>query len=456
MPRHLIGVKLCLLAFLAVPAGQTSSGALVLSNVTIVDGTGALPRPGMTLVVVGDRIADLFSDGEREVPADARRLDVGGTFVIPGLIDTHVHLATTTRPAALVEALLRATLLGGVTTVRDMGGNGSVVGDLQQAAGLQGAASPAIHPAAVFAGPDSFWFTDPTRAGYLNGGQAPGTAPWLVRVDARTDIRGAVERAKAWGAAGIKLHSDLSNRQVREIAGEARRQGLPLWSRTMVGPASPREIIDARVTSISHAEDVVWQGATGVPAALMGRPVAMPQAMIVVPAGSRTIQDLLNRMKDRAVMLEPTLFAGVEAAALSGDDRLQRDMQTAYAVEITRAARELKVPIIAGTDAIGGSSPNLHVELQLLVERAGLTPLQAIRAATFDAARAIGIADQVGSIVVGRQADLVVLDGNPADDIRNTQTISVVIRGGVVHERTEPMPVPPLAEPPTPSSRRAG
>src|SRR5690606_17993922 len=124
------------------------------------------------------------------------------------------------------------------------------------------------------------------------------------------------------------------------------------------------------------------------------------------------------------------------------------DRQAAWAAAVTDLAHETGVAILAGTDAVGGSSPNLHVELQLLVERAGLSPLEAIRAATFNAARALGLAGEIGSIAVGRRADLVVLDGNPADDIRNTQTLRAVVRRGVVFERTEPMPVPPLGSPP--------
>jgi imidazolonepropionase-like amidohydrolase len=104
--------------------------------------------------------------------------------------------------------------------------------------------------------------------------------------------------------------------------------------------------------------------------------------------------------------------------------------------------------VVTGTDAVGGSSPNLHVELQLLVQRADFTPLEAIRAATFDAARVLGLAGEVGSLAAGRRADLVVMARNPAEDIRNSQTVLMVMRGGVVHERADPMPVPPLAEGP--------
>ena len=449
MSRLLTGAVVLFVALVAAVRGAPQTDApLVLSGVTLIDGTGAPARAGMTIVVRDGLIADIYPTGSRPSPPGARDLDVAGRFITPGFIDTHVHLATTERPPAIVSALMRATLLGGVTTVRDMGGNGTVVAALKQAAQAPGALSPDIRAAAVFAGPDTFWFTDKARVGYLNDGQAPGSRPWLVRVDDRTDIRAAVARAKAWGASGIKIYEQLTERHVRAIADEARRQQLPVWSHAHVGPATPRDVVDARVTTMSHADYLVWAGRTGVAPLLVGRPAGMAQAITVVPAASRAIADLLERMKGRGVMLEPTLYVGVQTASFAGDERAPLDRQVAYAAEVAAIAKKMGVTIIAGTDALGGSSPNLHAELQLLVSRAGLTPLQAIRAATFDAARALGVAGTVGSIAVGQRADLIILDRNPADDIRNTLTVSIVLRNGIVHRRTETMPVPPLAQAP--------
>jgi len=433
---------------MGVVGAQQPGPALVLPNVTIIDGTGTGPRATMTLVVRDGLIAEVFPTGTRQPPPGARVLQVEGRFVTPGFIDTHVHLATTERPGAIVSSLMRATLLGGVTTVRDMGGNGAVVAALRDAAKLPGAASPEVVTAAVFAGPDAFWFTDRARAGYLSGGQAPGTSPWLVRVDDDTNIRDAVRRAKAWGASGIKIHSQLTARQVRSIADEARRERLAIWSHAAVGPAGPGDVTDARVNSMSHAEALVWQPGTGVASPLFGTATGMAQAMNAVAPESEVVRNLFTRMRERQIILEPTLYASVQASSFAGDERPTIDRQVIWAASAANIARQLGVTVVTGTDAIGGSSPNLHAELQFFVRRARFTPLQAIRAATFDAARAVGLGDVAGHIAVGRRADLVVLVRNPADDIRNTQTVTMVIRGGVVHERTDPMPVPPLAEPP--------
>ena len=128
MSRLLTGAVVLFVALVAAVRGAPQTDApLVLSGVTLIDGTGAPARAGMTIVVRDGLIADIYPTGSRPSPPGARDLDVAGRFITPGFIDTHVHLATTERPPAIVSALMRATLLGGVTTVRDMGGNGTVV-----------------------------------------------------------------------------------------------------------------------------------------------------------------------------------------------------------------------------------------------------------------------------------------------------------------------------------------
>lgn len=434
-------------ALLAVVGGQQPGPALVLPNVALIDGTGTPSRAPTTIVVRDGRIADIFPTGDRPVPAGARVLATDGRYVIPGLIDTHVHLAGIDRPRPLVESLLRATLLGGVTTVRDMGGNGAAVAALQHAA-ASGAVSPDIRMAAVFAGPEAFWFTDAARTGFLHDNERPGTVPWLVKVEPGLDIRAAVRRARDWGASGIKLYSHLTPRQVRQIVDEARRVQLPVWARSTINPATPGDAVDARAATLSHADWLVWQGRTGVYPPLFASPAGMMDAMNVVAPSDTAIGRLFDRMADRRVALEPVLYVAVQAASFATEERPRLDRQIAWAAEASALARTRGVPVITGTDAIGGSSPNLHVELQLLVHRAGFTPLQALRAATVDAAQAIGLGQETGRIAVGRRADLVVLARNPAEDIRNTQTVLMVLRNGVVLERTDPMPVPPLGEAP--------
>lgn len=117
----------------------------------------------------------------------------------------------------------------------------------------------------------------------------------------------------------------------------------------------------------------------------------------------------------------------------------QRAEALVFAAGIVRQANAAGVPILAGTDAIGapgeGPLPHLHDELELLVTQGGLTPLQAIRAATLAPARVLGIDGERGTIAIGMAADLVILTDDPAADIRATRTIEAVYRNGRRFER---------------------
>jgi adenine deaminase len=174
---------------------------VVLDNVTIIDGTGAPARPRMSIVVQGDRIIGIHEYGTRPAPAGAVALDVAGKYVIPGLIDAHVHLASFDRPITLPTGLLRFALLGGVTTVRDMGGQPERLAELVRASRAQAAVSPRVYHSAVFAGPE--WFTnyDQPRLAYWSGGRPIGSAPGVRRIDDTTNIEAAVRAAAALGLA---------------------------------------------------------------------------------------------------------------------------------------------------------------------------------------------------------------------------------------------------------------
>ena len=162
-------------------------------------------------------------------------------------------------------------------------------------------------------------------------------------------------------------------------------------------------------------------------------------------AGARTAQ------AERGVILDATLYlfhaqASNPEPSPNVDFQVGREVLEAAAKwgdAVTRRARELGVPVSAGTDGQGalteGSLPNLHTELELLVKEAGFSPLEAIRSATSIAARTMRREDSIGTIAVGRQADLVVLRSDPLADIRNTRDIAFVIkRGRVIGGTTTP------------------
>ncbi|MGQ0703562.1 MAG: amidohydrolase family protein [Gemmatimonadales bacterium] len=405
--------------------------ALLLTHATVIDGTGGPPRGGMTLVLRDGRIAAMYPDGAEAPPADVLERDLRGEFVLPGLIDAHVHLATVPSGADRrdrVERRLRNALLGGVLAVRDMGGDARALADLARAAQAGDIVSPEIRYGAILAGPE--FFDDP-RVKASSAGREPGSAPWARAITRATDLRQVIAEARGTGASAVKLYADLDAALARRVAVEAHRQGLQVWSHLVLVPARPSEVVQSGTDVVSHAIFAVWEVA---PLPDFHRRVS---ADLTVSPDHPAVQRLFALMRERGVILDATLVVGradPNAADTSYAKRRER-----RAAEFVRAAHAAGVRIAAGTDGMGsdadGALPNLHTELMMLVEGAGLTPMEALVAATRTAAEAAGIGDTHGTIAVGKTADLLVLRADPTADIRNTRQISAVIRRGKVVER---------------------
>lgn len=427
-------------------AQESAPGRIALTDVTVIDGSGTAPRRGMTILVEDGRIAGVFANGTRPLPADVVRPEVAGSFVIPGLIDSHVHLATFDRPDNILQAILRNALLGGVTTVRDMGGNAERVLQFARRADPANALSPRIYASAVFAGPRWFGTYDSTRVAYWSGGSPKGQAPGVREIDERTDIAAAVRASKALGVRGIKLHCGLSPAQIERIGRDAKAQGLLVWAHAVSEPSLPLDVLASRPTSVSHSDMLVW---TAVQSGAEGLRTRAERTRLIssVRPDAPEMQTLYRRMVRDRILLESTLIVMQLGDVVNGRFGPLGDVQ-AWSVAATRAAHRAGVGIVAGTDAIGLQTPNIHTEMQVLVSQVGLTPLQAIQSATQHGARALGLADSTGTITVGKWADLVVLRADPSVDIRNTQTVQAVMRGGVLHERVTPWQQSPGAQPP--------
>lgn len=398
---------------------------IVLRNATLIDGTGAAPKPGMTVVVQGDRITAVFVDGAGSVPENADVRDLSGQWLLPGLIDAHVHLATNPSGGdrrARVEVRLRNALRGGVVAVRDMAGDARSLADLSRASDVGDIEAPAISYSALLSGPG--FFADP-RVRSASAGMTPGSAPWAKAITDTTDVRQAIAEARGTGARGIKLYADLTPALLARVAEEAKRQKLKTWAHLALFPARPSDVVKGGVTVGSHALLLAWEPAQTLPTYEKRADGAR-----TVRGDEPVLQKLFADMKARGMLFEPTLW--VYRAARAQDTIAAQRVAQAYA--LTSAVYKAGVRIVAGTDGIGsedeGALPNLHEELRMLVEGAGLTPMDALLAATRNAAEAAGLESTHGSIAVGKAADLLVLKADPLASITNTRQIAFVMRRG--------------------------
>lgn len=432
----------------------TSAATLALTNATIIDGNGGRPKERKTIIVTGGRITDIFTSGKKKLPAGATVMDLSGQFVIPGLIDSHYHLNLGTRSKAQEEALHRFALLGGITSVRDMAGDGVALAELAKAADDGNFQSPRVYFSALMAG--KTWFVD-GRVKIIMHGLPAGEAAWARAITADTDIVKAVTEAKATGATGIKLYADLSPNTVANITREAHRQGLKVWSHATIFPSKPSDAVRAGVDVISHNNLLVWEMVKDIPA-ISDEATNQMVGWTKVSVDAPKMTALLRQMRKRGTVLDDTaiwtkfrLLPSIERTEAAKPES-ERTPGYAAAIEnwtfgIVRRAHEFGIPIVAGTDfqehPESQEFPNLHAELELLVAKCGFTPLEAITAATRNGAMILGIQDSYGTVTKGKVADLVILTADPSADIKNTTKIAYVIKGGKVFKREKvAMPAP--------------
>jgi imidazolonepropionase-like amidohydrolase len=412
---------------------RKSFDGMALTGVTLIDGTGAAPRPGTTILISGSRISDVFPDGTKPIPENAETRELAGRYVIPGLIDTHVHIATDPSnddARSRVEPRLRRTLLGGVTSVRDMAGDARSLADLSRATKVGDIVGPTIYYSALFAGP--VFFADP-RVMASSRGETVGQVPWARAVTDSTDWRQVIAEARGTGASGIKLYAALRPELLAPLVAEAHAQGLPVWAHAALIPALPADVVLAGVDVVSHATLIALATDT-----FPGRSYTDRYRVnyATVSVTDSAIERLIRNMIAKRTTFEPTLYVYFNRDSASP--------ATKWAAAITQHMHEKGIPITAGTDGIigvegdtlpsGATLPNLHTELRLLVDHGGLSPAEAIVAATSTAARTIGVDSLVGTVTPGKMADLVVLTANPLADIGNTRAIEFVVRMGKVYK----------------------
>jgi hypothetical protein len=436
---------------------SAATKTLVFSHVTVIDATGAPPQPDKTVVIEGDRIVRISSAQGVPPAENAQTVDARGLFLIPGLWDMHVHVWD----ANLAFPLF---LANGVTAVRNTGGHPE---DLQHWR-KDIAADVRLGPDLIACGP-------------VLDGDPPIHPDHSVVVHNAAEGRAAVDRLQANGWDFIKVYDNLPRDAYFSVAAEAKARHIPFVGHVPLS-VTAIEASNSGQKSIEHLDGLAYVisplGEQFRRARLerIGKP-AQPGEMMKLPL---RIADEINELADtydetRASNLfillarnqtwqVPTLsvahaFGSVGSQSMYQDSRLQyvspqireswqnnpivhieipeylagRKRAFEEALHMTRSAHKAGVPFLAGTDS--GGVPylyygfSLHDELALLVQ-AGFTPMEALQAATLKPAQFLGLANQLGTIAQGKQADLVLVEANPLDDIRNTQKIrAVVVRG---------------------------
>lgn len=411
-------------------ACAASAQVLVLNDANLIDGTGAPARAHVRIVIRDGRIAAVEEASKGEFPAGAEVRDLKGMTVIPGLMDAHVHLTAGTGNEEQVVKMLRFGLLGGVTSVRDMGGDNIVLAELAKKAAAPTEAAPRIYYSTLVAGPQ--WFSDPRPKASSHGG-VPGEVAWMRAITPDSDFAAVVAAGKATGATGLKIYADLAPAVVARVTAEAHRQGLKVWAHSAVFPAKPSDDVAAGVDVMSHSNYLGAEGMNPPPdsyeAAKRGQGIDYSKS----PVDGDAIASLFRAMKDKGTILDETLFV-TNITKRSDDDPVWR-----FTVAATRRAHEMGVTLAAGTDSFGNANkdaaPNIHREMEMLVDQCGLTPIEAIHAATYNAARTVGMENAYGTVEAGKVADLVILRDDPSGDITRTKDIDSVIKAGVTYRR---------------------
>jgi len=390
--------------------------ATLLTNCTVLDGTGAPARPAAALLVEGERIVAVGAASEIQVGAGVDVVDLGGATVVPGLCNLHVHLGLT-HPGALsysdetvpqltlrMAANARAALEAGVTTLRLLG----------EAAGADFALREAIGQGKL-RGPRIF------TAGYAIG--CTGGHGWdggrVLEADGPAEFRRAARSQIKLGADWVK---------VMLTGGLAGRHEQPDTSQ--LSPDELRAVIE-----VAHAWGRRVTAHTGSAEATRQ---AIEAGLDCVEHGYQLTDSLIALMVERGVWYVPTIVVtrSVEHIASLGvpDWMIARVERMAEAhTRALEAAVAAGVRIAAGTDMLPAEPFEGTVasvaELEHYV-RAGMTPLRALQAGTRDAAELLGVGSELGTLEPGKLADLVALDGDPSREIAALRGVRFVMKGG--------------------------
>jgi len=437
---------------------------IALTHLTVIDPTTSKVNPDFTVIVNRAQISAVGPSSSTQIPSGAKVIDGTGKFLIPGLVDMHIHLLGAGEPTGSRDFILPLLLANGVTTVRDMGGEVKVLQQLRKEISKGRRLGPQI------------FFTGP----YLDGDPPYFQPSLVVRDEAEAD--GAVKLLKSEGVDFIKVQSRLEPGPYFAIARATRENGMRYVGH-VPDSISAAAASDAGQASIEHLTGVLL-ACSSREDELRARQLAPSQMGNSAEQSSAQMRswqgDLLDSYSpQKATQLfqkflanhtaqTPTLPLLIHLAYLTPETDLANDPRLKYipgqlqkgwkqgrsaafanqsepdfelrrklairSLVLVKDMHDVGIQIMAGTDS---TAPNvlpgfgLHEDLHFMVV-AGLTPMQALQTATSVPAQFLNRASQQGAIRVGQRADLVLLDADPLEDIQSTEKIQAVILNGQI------------------------
>jgi imidazolonepropionase-like amidohydrolase len=417
-----------------------AQGIKVITGATLIDGTGRAPVKDSVIVIEGARVKQVGAKDKIEIPKNGVVIDARDKFVTPGLADMHNHLRDGTfsqRPQALGNA--RRLLAFGVTTIFFPNANLQLLAGLKQEAGTDNSPYPHVFGAGPIV---------TVKGGSLSGElRSPTTSD---------EARAVVKEMKAADVDAIKLGYDdntwvmkkplslLKEEVVSALIAEAHRQGLKVFVHAPI---------------LEQAKVVLRAGADGLMHGIIDKPV--DDEFIALMKKNRAcyvstlalfeaVGDITNWVKreeaydERRIVPQSSIQAFTsEAGAEQFNSFLTNTIFTKTRLPTLRAnlkkVNGAGILIVAGTDTgFSGVFPGLASHLELILHaEAGLKTADIIKAGTINAARMVGREKDSGTIEEGKVADLLILDANPLDDIRNIKRIHRVIKSGTVFDPAE-------------------
>ncbi len=422
--------KISLVAASLALALPVTAQTLALKNINVVDVVALKINENQTVVIEDKKIKSITAAGNKALAKDIVVIDMSGKYLIPGLIDTHVHHATSPDDSdndQITRMRLRKLLQGGVTSVRDMGGDTRALNSLKRRADNDVIQSPDIFYSVIIGGEE--FFSDPRTVASAKG-ETPGDVNWMRAVNEHTDFDDIMLRAAGTGATGIKIYAKVPASIIPKLEKSAKKHGLKVWSHAFVGPARPQELVNAGVETISHAPDISAHVVDNFyQLRREGKNITSEQKV-----GSLQLeryQPLIDDMKNKGTILDATLTVFEKQQQARGE---RGQLMYQWGSTFTQLAHKNGIKISAGTDGASdyyqSKYPLVQHEMHLLVNDVEMTPLEAIQAATINGAEVIGIDATHGDISVGKVANLVVLNKNPAENINHVKDIAHVVKNG--------------------------